>query len=901
MHDPILEAALARGATVVTPNKRLARELTSRHDRAQRAAGLATWPAARVLPWAPFVGDLVLAAQEAGLGLPMQRLSETQSAHVWERIVRRDLLAHPLVNADAAAQLAAQAWQDVHAYGSGGESWRGFAPNGPEVEAFVRWADAYARELGRLDAVDLALAADILVPLAKALPGADRLDIVLAAFTELTPQQERLLSAFADAGANIARTMASASPWPDANVQRIACAAPRDEIASALDWARAQVAGNPHLQAAVVVPDLAQRRFEIRAAAEDRLCAALQWPGRDGEDRPYDISIGEPLSDVPLVATALDLIALARGPLARQRAAVLLRSPYLPDAASAWIARSSLERGWLERGLRELTLRALIDALARADRNLASRWERAMRTLPPTTRASPRAWVERWRGWLGSLGWCEGRALSSAEFQAQGAWNELLATFARLAAVAPALSAGDAFATLVALAGKQLFQPEAPAAQIRILGLLEASGLAFDALWVTGMAADAWPRTPQPNPLLPMAWQRERGVPRSTPQQELAFARDLTRQFAQAAPEVVFSHATHVDDHRRAPSPLIAGLPEIAADTPSASTAESMFAARSRLESIADLQAPPIGEGVRLPGGAGLIEAQSECPFRAAGIYRLNAREWPTACIGLTPMERGTLLHAALGAFWKAAREHANLAAMDGAALARAVDDAVTQACLALPASRWEALPPAIAASEAGCLSALVFQWLDEIDRVRPPFRVVETELRTTLSLTGHPLEVRIDRVDSLQGGGVAIVDYKSGEAPKPARWFAPRPQGLQLGLYALALGQRAPQEPVRALVYAQLRPGELSQVGLVDNTTIWPRLPSAAEVKGHALADWDEATSRLAASIESLAAACTAGDAAIAPRDRNVCTNCHLAPACRIGATRDAAAEDHGDGADDA
>ena len=55
MHDPSLNAALARGATIVTPNKRLAREIRLRHDRAQLAGGRPAWVAARVLPWTAFV------------------------------------------------------------------------------------------------------------------------------------------------------------------------------------------------------------------------------------------------------------------------------------------------------------------------------------------------------------------------------------------------------------------------------------------------------------------------------------------------------------------------------------------------------------------------------------------------------------------------------------------------------------------------------------------------------------------------------------------------------------------------------------------------------------------------------------------------------------------------------
>ncbi len=50
------------------------------------------------------------------------------------------------------------------------------------------------------------------------------------------------------------------------------------------------------------------------------------------------------------MATAIDLIALAHGPLPMGRAAALLRSPYLAAAPGDWLRRSQLERDWLEEG-----------------------------------------------------------------------------------------------------------------------------------------------------------------------------------------------------------------------------------------------------------------------------------------------------------------------------------------------------------------------------------------------------------------------------------------------------------------------------------------------------------------------------------------------------------------------
>ena len=623
--------------------------------------------------------------------------------------------------------------------------------------------------------------------------------------------------------------------------------------------------------------------------ADDLLCPALQWPGREREPRPYDISSGGALADVPLVACALSLIALARGPLDTPMAAALLRSRHLPGDPTL---RAPLERAWSEEGRRRLTLGALTHALDRVDAPLASRWRAASRLGIPA-RASPREFADAWRQWLDAAGWCDGSALDAAEHAARGAWNELLAGFVRLTAVAPRMTRDEALAALTGAAATQVFEAEAPRARIRILGVLEAAGLSFDAVWVAGLSAEAWPRAPEPNPLLPIDWQRSRDVPRATAARELAYARALTARLDASAPAVVFSYAATVDDHRNLPSPLIAHLPPLAATWPRpAPVAQALFAARPVLERVADARAPAWPAGAAFRGGASLIEAQSACPFQAAARFRLRAEAWPDAYAGLEPTERGKFVHAALAAFWREVRDQRTLLALDDAALAARIAAAVAAGRAAVDDAAWDALPPVVAAVEGGHVERLMRQWLDAIERTRPPFAVAEVERRVQLTLAGHPLDLRIDRLDDLGGGRVAVIDYKTGRAVAPERWFDERPQGPQLGLYAMALGEGT---RVAALAYAQLKPGQVKAVGVADDERTWPGLPLPQDLRRAGVADWSDARRRLDASIGALAQAAHDGDARILPREPKVCTRCGLAPLCRK-----AAADEADDGGED-
>ncbi|GIK86570.1 MAG: hypothetical protein BroJett026_20510 [Betaproteobacteria bacterium] len=875
-------AALARGALVVTPNKRLARDLVARHDEAQRDAGRVAWPAARALPWHAFVADLWQQALDSGCDLPPHRLDAAQAGHLWQRIVAADLRAAPLVDVSAAARLAAEAWERLHAHGEGGPSWRGFAATGPEVEAFARWAEAFVRETRRLRALDIARAPDALAKEAAKLSGIDALDAVFAGFVEVSPQQRRLLDALRAAGAQVAWADGDAAP----EVRRgrlYAAASPRDELVAALAWARERAEAEPNARIAVVVHDLHERRALVAALAEDALCPALQWPGREREPRPYDISAAGALADAPIVATALALVALAHGPLERAHAAALLRSRHLPGDDAVRAARSGVERPWLDEGRRELALPALLGGLQRFDPALAARWRDARPAVP--AHGSPRAFVDAWRRWLEATGWCDGVPLDAAELAARGAWADLLAGFVRLTAVAPQLSRDEALGALRDAAQAQAFEPEAPGARIRILGVLEAAGLPFDAVWIAGLTAEAWPRAPQPNPLLPIGWQRDRDVPRATAARELAYARALTASLDAGAPDVVFSYARRLDDHDSLPSPLIAHLPAYAAAiarTPG--PARAQFDSGVTLEPWTDGIAPAWADDAPLRGGAGLIESQSACPFQAGAKYRLLTRGWPAAPSGLAPTERGRFVHAALAAFWRAVGTSRALGALDEAALARRIDDAVRAGRDAVAPAAWASLPPVVAAGEAAHVARVVRAWL-ALERERAPFAVEATEHEATLTLAGRVLSLRIDRIDRLDDGRRVIVDYKTGMAAGADRWLDERPQAPQLALYAMALHGDA---PVAALAYAQLKPGRVAAVGLAADPAAWPALAAPDGLRDHPQEGWDAAHAAWSAAIERLGRDALAGVVRVAPRARKVCDLCDFRPLCRFAAADD-------------
>ena len=869
--------ALAAGATIVTPNNRLARELAARFDAARLAEGARSWSAAQVLPWNLWLERMWRAALAARVEpQPPALLDGSVARELWYAIVAGH--GQELLNPRGAARHAADAWATFHAWRDDDEPPdRALAGAHDDARAFARWAERYRAKLRELHAVDAAQLPDLIARFADPSWVAGSGDVALHGFLALTPQQRRLVTALRAAGTTIDGIAAPAAA--PLHRRRTAFATSRDEIARALSFARERISADRSARIAIVIADLEQRREEVVALAEEILCPErLLVPDPDAQ-RPYGISLGVPLLSVPIVGCAVDLIELAIGHVDATIAASVLCSPFLPDAQARWSARSIAERTWLELGQRRVDWPDVIAALRRCDPELHQRF---VAVAPPQRHARlPRDWARAWSDWLVALGWPRSATLSSAQWQAREAWSAVLARFASTGMVTGPLAAAAAFDVLRTLLADTLFQPESAPAQIQILGVLEAAGLSFDCAWLAGFEAERWPRPAAPNPFLPLAWQQARGVPRAHPDTALAQAKALTAALVAIAPDVVVSHATTLDDAPASISPLFDDwTPLEAARWPESRRFADAIAPAS-LDRWSERNAPPLPAGAFVRGGAQLFDSQSACPFQAFARFRLRAAAWSECPEGLAATERGRVLHATLKAFWEGLADQAALLALDPAQLAARIASAVEAGKAELAPRRWRALAPAVARAEAGRLETTLRAWIDGSERTRPTFRVRTHEQRLESTIDAIALLVRIDRVDELANGDLAIVDYKSGRVVKPIRWFDERPAGIQLAVYAAVL-EPTTDAPVRALAYAQVKAGEIAITGLIAERAAWPALSDVSSIPD--CRDWPAARSRLRERVAQLAADIRAGGAAIVPRDQAAtCRICRLHSLCRI------------------
>ncbi|HSW82935.1 MAG TPA: PD-(D/E)XK nuclease family protein, partial [Usitatibacter sp.] len=878
-----LLARLAEGhgarITVVTPNRRLAQFLRAEFDRGREAQGLAAWESADILPVEAFVVRLWEDALYSELAAEMAvLLGEVQERALWQEAVGRHRPEDRLFSTEAAAAQCAEAWRLAHA-------WRVELHATPywndDARAFLEWSEHYKRVTRQGGQTDLARLPDVMAPHLGHAALRRPATLVLYGFDLLPPQLRAFLAALAAAGTTIAVT----DPVPrQAKVGRVALPDARAEILSAARWARARLERNPSARIGIVVPDLARSRARVH-----RLFANVLQPDHlMAQGTPvmaFNISLGAPLAECPLVADALQILELAGGESPFEHASRIVRSPFIAGGESEREARARLDA----RLRRRCAPAVKLDALRRqcsAEKSppapvLVDRLERlaAVRRSGFAGTHNAAEWAKVFSEALRAIGFPGERAADSTEHQALARWHELLAEFATVERVSEALTHGGALRLLASMAAEAIFQPEAPEVPIQILGVLESAGLEFDHLWVAGLTDDAWPLPARPNPFMPVRLQRAAGIPQSDPVSSLDLDRRITQGWLRAATEVVVSHARMKDETELAPSPLIASIGEVpleSLEVAPLTLLRDAIRATGTLESIDDCAGPPLADKVLSSGGTRIFRDQAACPFRAFAHVRLASEPLETPRPGLDPRDRGTLVHCMLANVWRAIGTQAKLAAMKedelAALLKSSADDAIAQ----VRRYRHDALSGRFGELEHERLLRTTREWL-AIERSREDFEVVEVEQKHSLEFGGVSVNVKLDRVDRLAAGERAVLDYKTGKCTASS-WLGARPEEPQLPMYALGT------ERVAAIAFAQVKTGEMAFKGFARAEGLLPKVGAVGRGAAKNYARWPDLLQALRVELDAIGRGFAAGDARVDPKKgKDTCGLCDQQMVCRI------------------
>jgi len=832
------------GVSVVTPNRRLAVELTREFDQHQVAAGRAAWESPDILPLGAFVERCYEDAlyTDAGGELPVL-LADTQARELWEEVIRDSRWGGELLEVPRTATRALEAWRLAQA-------WRiapalGKFDGTDDTRAFAEWARVYAARCRKGGFTDTAALPDVVAGQLARKPAL----LVAYAFDIVPPQSAEFLARAGE------RTLSCAGERRSSMRYSKSFASLGDELEHAASWARARLAAGLK-RIGVVVPDLQLRRKQVVRVFSRTMQPDFNLPGAARKAMPFNVSLGEPLAQVPVVAGALALLDFAAREAEFDHVSRLIRSPFVGGADSEMALRARFDARLRRDAPATLSLPALIGRVEHCP-DLRRRLE-AVFALKPATHA-PHDWARHYTAVLEAAGYPGERALDSTEFQACARFNALLGEFARLGRVVERLSANEALARLRRLCADTLFQPEAPDAPVQVLGLLESAGLEFDALWVTGLTDDAWPLAARPHPFLPIALQKKAGIPEAAAATALELDERFTAGWAGAADEVVFSWPRKDGDRELIASPLIPAETEALPTIPAYPRYRDVLFARKGLSERRDEQGPPVPQP-EVRGGTRVLADQAACPFRAYARWRLGAEALAAPEPGLDAMARGRLLHSLMAGVWRELHASAALAGDLEEVINKAARDALKDVGLDSPLAELEVVR----------LRKLAGEWL-AVEGRRAPFEVVHTEQKRQLAIRGLKLNGRIDRLDQLQDGTHVLIDYKTGSRVTPNDWMGARPDDPQLPLYAVTAG-----EAISGVAFARLRTGNMKFFGFTAGEGAIPNVKAAL--------DWPALVAGWKAELDKLADEFAGGYAPVDPkRGLNTCRNCDLQTLCRV------------------
>jgi ATP-dependent helicase/nuclease subunit B len=837
-----LDIALRDSSQVITASRRLARVLRKEYAAQRVLAGDTVWPTPVIQAWTDWMADLIRTHGDQN-SLPTV-ITAHQSRILWERCLRREI-SDPLLNIGMLARQSRDAWSRLQEWQVSVAECQQHVRN-RDQGLFAAAANNYQSILEREFWVDESGIAKVAIELIHAKSVAIPKCLTLAGFDRVSPLLQALLDAYIEAGGELSELAGNVRATSETQILLYRPENGDAELRAAGAWARRELSQNPDARLAIVVTHLEQNAPRSLRLIKEGLIPGWQ-NASSAQNSVVNISYGKKLSEYPAISMALLALAWLHRDLSTRDISSLLRSSVFNSITSDARIRAELrlrdlpEQTWSQQQL--LTL-----FNTRADRDAASDGLDIVRKLASCReqlpqRQSPEKWVSFFSELLLGLSWPGTESLSSAEFQTVNRWRELLNEFARLALVVASMTAAEALGRIATIAGETIFQPEGGNALVNVMGPLEAAGLEFDRLWVTGMSSANWPPMSRSLTLVSRDLQRDHGMPDATPTDTLEYATRVIVRLAGSASESVFSYPETQSDAQQSVSELLAAFTlstDVDCTDPGWNAVRHVGSA-SISHHVPD-PVPAVLQDERIVGGAATIQRQFIEPFAAFVSGRLGVRGlWPMQA-GLPANIRGSLIHNALHRLYSDCPGRDQIRQWGEAEIEDRTDKAV-QAAFRRHEQHADTMLQQLLRLEKIRVKDLL-RGVIAVDCGRDDFRISGVEQDLEITLAGLVMRLRVDRIDVDRNDGHIILDYKTG-VPKRLLDRDKNPKDMQLIVYARAIGEN------------------VSGIGLfnIDSRDI------ALDAAGHDLSpklDWDSSLADWQGQVENAAQQIASGDVRI-------------------------------------
>lgn len=874
----------------LTVNSRLARWRLLEYNEAQSKSGLKAWSTPNILPLTAWLKQVWTESWP-----DQYLLTPLQTEKLWAEIVRKTSwqLKLDLLHLRETAKKAAEAYSLIQQYRLAIDREQFYLTE--EGKLFYGWIQTYQNWLEIHNALDPASVLDAvhkamgkgLIPMPKG--------IQFSGFEEITPQLKGWLD-FLNAN-NI--KFQFDPPLPEKTQPLLSSLAEGREIEvreynnkleetiQCARWVRAKY--RPGKKFGIVVPDMQAYRSLLQRELGAELAPGSVFPWVEKE-RPFNISLGTPLAEEPMINIALHMLSAQKTAIPLRVFVSAIKSPFFSCGRNESSLAHELESKLLKNNIVTVYL-SNVDQFVDSHSSehlvgLLQTWKEFIEG--GKDKRIPGHWAREFTKLFQSLGWPkEDNAYTGKEHQIYESWKECLDKLASLDVVLGDLTLRQAVETLTGIVQEHSFQEKTSESPIQAVGLLESSGMRFDHLWVMGCHSDVLPALPSPNPFLPVVLRKQYNLPHSTAQRELEFADHSIRRLIAASPNIIFSHPAVEKNTEFKVSPLLLPLRELNDDSPKDIT----ISASHRLKDQAFLDDPLqiLDEAVVLPatlaektfystkgpgGGYGVIKNQAECPFRSFANHRLHTQTVEFPELDFDSRERGIIIHQTLEYFWKDIRSLSSLLSLASRNQLQEKIENATQKALGKHQSRL-LKQPKFYELEKERIVELIQQWL-AFEMERTDFEVVHQEEKISLNISGIRLSLRIDRIDKTGDGKILLIDYKTGSI-QTGDWFGDRIKEPQLPLYAL-------QQSPHAILFGQVKKGSPKLTGAVDPAVADPQLGKVKFEKLSGCENWDELLNYWRNSLRTIADRFVSGQTEVDPVDGGAtCRNCGLQTLCRI------------------
>jgi ATP-dependent helicase/nuclease subunit B len=891
---------------VLTPNKRLSRFFAERYASIQTATAFKSLPCFAIQTWIhqiwsnlEFIDNQPLATSTI--------LSNLQENLLWEKILTDHPDTPPLINLRATAAQARDAWRLIHEWKLDRQELTQAAKAINDPFIFDAWRDEFEKNCKQGQYLTAAEIPGLLAQRIRLMNDVSMLNlpknIYLYGFDELNPTIKSLLKFFEINGIQISNLEFDVKSH---SAQRVEFTNEQEELSAVASWAKQKIKENSDIRIGVVVPDLTAQRSRVEHVLMQEFEPQYIFPDRTQHATGFNISAGQPLSQVPIVSAGLTALGCYAERIEVFQFSSLLRSPFI-GANKDLAIRASWDLALHNMGELELSFQQFKTFISENvnkcfpiqenDHSLSIKEDPDKDTTPALSfyhqltqydllrkqtknaRYYPSEWSSIFIEALKAWGWPGDRKLDTLEYQQIQSWQETLDEFSGLDYLLGKINYSTALELFTLALQQTDFHAQTTDSPLQILGLLEAAGLPFDYLWIIGLDDDTWPPVAKPNPLLPLTLQRKLNLPQSSPEREFHFAQNLTQRLTQSSVNLFASSVQVKGDKRLSASPLINQFTLIDFTATTQTQFEQLLFQSQKYENYQDSNGPNVINLESIRGGSQILKSQATCPFQAFALYRLHAEEIPVPGIGLNAQERGNLLHKVMEIIWKDLKTHSRLIELTSDSLLDLIDQSISKALQDI--AKKPIAGKRFLALEKKRLTLQVLEWM-QLEKQRQPFKVLFNESRKTITLNNMPIHIRYDRVDQLEDGTLFVLDYKTGKA-EINDWAGDRPNEPQVPLYAIAN-----KEKVTGAAFGLLSENNIRFNGVAEDSEIAPGLTSIDKLRwelndnlpmnwSNILEHWENVLSKLASEFLE-------GFAKVDPKNPNTsCRHCQLHSLCRI------------------